>query len=273
MQPIDIPAQGTTLIGRLYQPSTASKAAILLHGATGVPARYYRHFAEWLTTQGYACLTYDYRDFGASATGHSKHANASMVDWGTQDQPAAQAALKKHLPNAPLWVIGHSLGGFMLPFQPRTAEITRVITVASGAAYTGDHPWPYRATALMFWYGLGPVATKLLGYLPGKAMGLGADLPPQVYWQWRRWCTSKNFYEADLEMPPLQAPYTGPLKIIAMSDDVMMPPKSVWKLERFYPEAQKSRQLLRPQDYGLKRIGHIEVFNRRNAALWPDLIN
>ena len=81
-----------------------------------------------------------------------------MADWGVQDQPAAQAALKARLPDTPLWVIGHSLGGFMLPFQPDTAEIARLITVASGAAYVGDHPWPYRAMALLFWYGPGPLA-------------------------------------------------------------------------------------------------------------------
>lgn len=62
------------------------------------------------------------------------------------------------------------------------------------------------------------------------------------------------------------------MKLIAMEDDVMMPPKSVWKLAQFYPEAQRSRQLLHPQDYGLKRIGHIEVFHPRNKALWPDLL-
>ncbi len=272
MHPIAISAQGTALKGTLYQPPEAPKAAIVLHGATGVPQRYYRHFANWLTTQGYACLTYDYRDFGASATDHPKRSTASMADWGLYDQPAAQAALRAHMADTPLWVIGHSLGGFMLPFHPNTKDIARVITVASGAAYVADHPWPYRAVALMFWYGLGPLATKLLGHLPGKSMGLGADLPAQVYWQWRRWCTSKSFYEADSALPPHTAPYTGPLKIIAMEDDVMMPPKAVWKLERFYPAAQTSRQLIHPQDYGLKRIGHIEVFSPRNAALWLDLL-
>lgn len=274
-EPIDIPAKGTTLKGTLFQPPTAPKAAIVLHGATGVPARFYKHFAEWLTTQGYACLTYDYRDFGASATGHPKHSTTSMVDWGVHDQSAAQAALMAHFPDAPLWVIGHSLGGFMLPFQPKAAQVDRLITVASGAAHIRDHPWPYRAIALLFWYGHGPLITKLLGYLPGKALALGPDLPAQVYWQWRRWCTSKNFYECDYggALPPLAQPYTGPLKIIAMSDDVMVPPKSVWKLERYYPEADKARALLHPKDYALKNIGHIAVFHRKNAKLWPDIIN
>lgn len=272
MQPISIPAQGATLNGTLYTPPTAPKAAIVLHGATGVPQRYYRHFANWLISQGYACLTYDYRDFGASATGHPKQSATCMADWGLYDQPAAQAALQAQLPDAPLWVVGHSLGGFMLPFHPDTADIARVITVASGAAHVADHPWPYRAMALMFWYGPGPLATKLLGYMPGKMLGLGPNLPAQVYWQWRRWCVSKAFYEGDPSLPERAAPYTGPLKIIAMEDDVMMPPKTVWKLERFYPEAQTSRQLIRPQDYDLKRIGHIEVLSLHNAALWPDLI-
>ncbi len=271
-RPIKISSAGANLSGTLFTPDTPPRAAIVLHGATGVPARYYRHFAAWLDAQGFACLTYDYRDFGASATGHAKASIASMVDWGVHDQSAARTALAAHLPEAPLWVIGHSLGGFMLPFQPDAAHIARLITVASGAAHVGDHPWPYRAQALLFWYGPGPLATRLFGHLPGKAMGLGADLPAQVYWQWRRWCTSRSFYQNDPALPPPAPPYTGPMKLIALSDDVMMPPKSVWKLRRYYPGAEISRTILKPEDYGLDRIGHIEVFHPKNAALWPDII-
>ena len=57
-----------TLGGTLFRPAGRARAAIVIHGATGVPARFYRHFAAWLADQGFVCLTYDYRGVGASAT-------------------------------------------------------------------------------------------------------------------------------------------------------------------------------------------------------------
>ena len=79
-------ADRAQLSGTLHRPAGTPKAAIVLHGATGVPHRFYRHFAGCLAEQGYACLTYDYRDFGASTSGHLKRSKATMADWGVLDQ-------------------------------------------------------------------------------------------------------------------------------------------------------------------------------------------
>ena len=272
---VDFRADQTPLSGTLHRPTGTPIAAIVLHGATGVPHRFYRHFAAWLADQGYACLTYDYRDFGASAQGHIKHSNATMADWGIQDQTAAQRFLETTVPDAPLWVIGHSLGGLMVPFQDGASRIKRLITIASGPTYLTDHPWPYRAVAAAFWYGPGPLATRALGYLPAKALRIGRDLPAGVYWQWRRWCTSKQFYLGDvgrgLPLPDWKA-FTGDLKAVAISGDVMVPPATVWRGMQNYPEAQKQKMTINPVDFGLKSIGHIGAFSPENAAVWPSLI-
>src|SRR5690606_19925520 len=103
----------------------------------------------------------------------------------------------------PVWALGHSFGGLMLPFQPGARRLKRVIAVASGPVHLSDHPWPYRAAAAAFWYGPGPLAAALAGRLPGRAFGMGADIPAGVYWQWRRWCTTRGFWLADVgrELP------------------------------------------------------------------------
>ena len=197
VEPITIASPGARLQGTLFAPQTAPKAAIVLHGAVGVPAGYYRAFATWLTEQGYACLTYDYRDFGASLHRPLRHSRARLQDWGLLDQAAALATLRARLPDVPIWVIGHSLGGTMLGFHPM-AGVARVITVASGLVTLRDHPWPYRAMAAWFWYGLPRLATAAMGYLPGRAMGMGPDLPAGVYRQWRRWCLRPGFWLGDV---------------------------------------------------------------------------
>lgn len=268
-------ADRAELAGRLFRPKGRAKAAIVLHGAVGVKQRYYRHFARWLAEQGYTCLTYDYRDFGASGRGHLRRSKATMVDWGMRDQTAAQRALEAASEDAPLWVIGHSMGGFMMPFQEDVARVERLITVASGPVHYSDHPWRYRAVALAFWYGPPAWATGLLGYLPARAMRIGHDLPSGVYWQWRRWCTSREFnlgdVGRDLPVPDWKA-FRGRLKAVAIADDDVIPPACVWRGMQNFPKARKRQQVVRPAEYGLKKIGHLGVFKPECAAVWPGLL-
>jgi predicted alpha/beta hydrolase len=272
---LSIPVDGTVLSGRLFRPEGGPRAAIVLHGAVGVPMGYYRAFATWLAGQGFACLTYDYSDFGASLRGPVRSAKARLVDWGIRDQSAALATLRRQVPDVPVWVIGHSIGGTMLGFQPGMTGVARVITVGSGMVHLGDHPWPYRALAAFFWYGLPALGVSALGYLPGRLIGFGADLPAGVYHQWRRWCTRRGFYLSDVGRSlPLPDPtrVTGRMTVIAIDDDKMVPPPAVWRLMSLYPEAVKRQRVLRPADFGLHRIGHLGAFHRSNAVVWPALI-
>jgi predicted alpha/beta hydrolase len=265
---------GATLQGTLFTPANAPRAAIVLHGAVGVPAGYYRAFAEWLRDQGYACLTYDYCDFAASRTKPLRQSRVNLQTWGLSDQPAALAELRRLMPGVPVWVIGHSLGGTMLGFHPMDG-VARVITVASGLVSLGDHPWPYRAAAAWFWYGLPRVATAVMGYLPGRAMRMGPDLPAGVYRQWRRWCLRSGFWLGDVgrSLPaPDPARITCPMKIVAVADDQVVPPAAVWRLMALYPAAMKRQLVLRPANFGGRAIGHIAMFSRANAVVWPELI-
>ncbi|MEM7524506.1 MAG: alpha/beta fold hydrolase [Pseudomonadota bacterium] len=276
-----IEADGATLSGIWCEPPGATDAVAVLHGATGAPQRYYRHFARWLAEErGVACLTYDYRDFGASATGPVRASRATMADWGIKDQAAALSAAtdRAAMTDAPVWVIGHSLGGFMTSFHANAGAIDRLIAVASGPVHVSDHPLRYLPLALAFWYGFGPAVAALTGIMPGRLFGAGpgANLPAPVYWQWRRWCTSRDFFACDIARglmpPPDPERFQGRLKMIAVADDDTIPPHTVWRLARHYPEAWRSQLTLKPEAYGLGDVGHLGAFARRNAALWPDII-
>ena len=274
---VKIKSGASTLVGRLVSPAHPPKAVVIVNPATGVKARFYEPFAEWLAQEkGIACLTYDYRDFGSSAKGAVRGSKATMSDWGVHDQQAVRDWTARVLPDVPIWIIGHSLGGFLLPFQRNLDSISRVITVASGPVHVSEHPWPYQGLARIFWFGHAPLFTRLLGYLPGKRLGFGPDLPAGVYWQWRKWCTSRSFFADDFGTALPFPDWTGvtcPVKVVAISDDVMVPPKSVWKLMDFYRGAHVSQKTLRPEAYGLAEIGHINAFAPENAACWDALIN
>jgi predicted alpha/beta hydrolase len=274
---VTVPAEGAVLAGRLVQPKGAARAAVVLHGATGVPAGYYRAFADWLAAErDLAVLTYDYRDFAGSARGHVSGSKATMVDWGLRDQAAALRALGGMVPGLPRWVIGHSLGGLWLGFHPEMAGVGRVITVGSGLIHVSDHPLSYRWKARAFWHGPVPFLARRLGYVPGQRLGFGPDLPLGVYEDWRRWCLTPGFHLSDVGRAlPLPDPrrVTADMRIVSVADDVMVPAAAVWRIMALYPEAVKRQLVLRPAEYGLEQIGHLGAFHRRNAVVWPELVD
>lgn len=275
VEDVRIAAEGAVLAGRLFRPAGRPVAVAVLHGATGVPMGFYRAFAEWMSgTRGVAVLTYDYRDFGASARGPVRKAKATMADWGLKDQPAALAAAAALVPGVARWVIGHSLGGVMLAFHPGMAGVERTILVASGPVHVSDHPAGFGLLARVFWHGMAPVA-RVAGYLPGW-LGLGVDLPLGVYRDWRRWCTTRGFHLGDVgrRLPlPDQAAVRGEMRVVAVADDNWVPAAAVWRGMALYPQAVKRQVVLRPGDFALPKIGHLGALSRRNAAVWPALID
>ncbi|SHF04188.1 Predicted alpha/beta hydrolase [Ruegeria intermedia] len=275
VEDFEFSAGKANLSARLYAPMARPEIAVVLNGATGVPRDYYQHFARWLAAErGMACLTYDYRDFGTSLKRRLKDSDATMADWALKDMPAAQAEMRRRYPDARLWVIGHSVGGMLGPLQPGIDRIDRMICVCSGLVTLADHPWPYKGLATLFWYGHVPPLVRLLGYLPGRMLGFGSDLPAGVYWQWRKWCTSPDSYLPELGDTLPRADWgrtTAPVDVIALEDDQTVPPPAVWRLAELYGPAAR-RHLLTPAAFGLREVGHIGAFARRSRAIWPRLI-
>jgi predicted alpha/beta hydrolase len=267
-------ADGVRLAGRLFEPD-APDLAVVLHGATGVPRDYYARFAGWLSAErNAAVLIYDYRDCGESATVPLRETTTTMGTWGVEDQGAALEFVCARYPGLPVEVIGHSLGGMFANFHRSAGRIRKFTAVASGPAYWTRHPAYFIPLVCLFWFAVGPLLTALLGYLPGRALGLGADLPSGVYWQWRRWCLSRPFYRVDwgraLPVPDPER-LKCPLRLIAIGDDPMITPEVVRDLAQFYPGAQVEHYLISPADAGIGAIGHLRVFSERCRAVWPVL--
>ncbi len=275
IEDVQIPVGDGALSGRIYRPVEQPEIVVVVNSATGVPRDYYKQFAQWLASvRDIACLIYDYREFGHSKSGPQRRSKISMADWALQDMPAARAEMRRRFPLSQQWSVGHSLGGMLGPVQPDIDKTDRMICVCSGLVTLRDHPWPYRALAGLFWYGHVPLVVRSLGYLPGRALGFGSDLPPAVYWQWRKWCTAPHSYLPEIGDTLPQATWQDadvPVDLFAFTDDEMVPEAAVWRLAELYgPKAR--RHLLSPEEFGVPEIGHIGVFARRNAALWPRLI-
>ena len=272
---IRITTEGPVLAATLQTAAGRPRAILVLHGATGVPQTYYRHFAAWCAEQGVSVLTYDYRDFGQSLAGPMKASRATFADWAVRDQAAAEAAAADLAPDLPIWVLGHSLGGLGVPFHIHGPRVERITTIGAGMGHYSDHPWSYRPKALAFWFLVGPVATALAGYLPGRRLMLGADLPAGVYWQWRRWCTSREFHAGDIgHLLPEPGYDLGGIRLtmLAPEDDVVVPPVAVDRYASAFAASEPTVVRLRPEDYGLAGIGHIQALSPSRKVLWPDIL-
>lgn len=274
-QTLRIEAEGASLAGRFYPPSGEPLAHLVLHGATGVPQRYYAPFATWAAEQGVGVLTYDYRDFGESQHRPLRQSDATFADWAVRDQAAAEAMLAALAPDGPLWLLGHSLGGLGFPFVHHNPRLERITTIGAGIGHYSDHPWSYRPTALAFWFLIGPVGAALAGYLPGRKLLLGADLPAGVYWQWRRWCTRRDFYRRDIgkSLPQPDYALAGPcIRLLTAADDVVVPPVAVRRYADAFPEGRATYEMIQPSAFGLTSIRHIEALSRGCAAVWPTIL-
>lgn len=260
------------LAGTLYE-AQAPRAIAVLNGAVGVPERFYAKFAAWLASeQNVTCLTYTYRDMQDTSRGAMRRSKATLADWALMDAPAARRHLRERYPDLPLWCIGHSLGGWLLPMQTDLDGITRVISIASGLVRHTKHPPLYRLLSWLFWFGLGPVATALCGYLPGKTLGLGATLPAGVYWQWRRWCTAGKGVLDVPDLPKANWSRSGaPVRLVSIWDDPICTPEMARDLAPAYEGAagidhMEIREPKRP-------LGHFRLFGNAGRAHWPRLVS
>lgn len=221
-------------------------------------------------------MTYDYRDFGESQICHPRDSKAIFTDWAVYDQSAAQAKLAALAPEGPLWVLGHSLGGLGIPFHGYTSRTARIITVGAGLGHYTDHPWSYMPKVIAFWFLLGPIATALAGYMSGKRLLLGADLPAGVYWQWRRWCTQRGFFNSDVGkcLPvPNYAINVPIVRIAVAADDVVVPPAAVKRYAEALSPSNAEYTQYNPADYGLLSLKHIEFLKKGSDAVWADLLS
>lgn len=62
------------------------------------------------------------------------------------------------------------------------------------------------------------------------------------------------------------------MRLVAVSDDAVVPPANVARLAETYAHCTVTHSVLDPADYGLDAVGHLAAFRKHNAAMWPDLI-
>lgn len=270
-------ADGVALAARWYEPAGPARAVALISPATGVPQRYYRHFAAWLTSRGYAVLSYDYRGIGESRRGALRQDRSRMRDWALKDMPAALAAANARCEREglPLLLVGHSFGGNAIGLAPGVERADALLGIA---AQSGDwRRWPlsHRWQTHLFFHLMLPAAAHLFGKVPGWVMGgSGAGLPKGVALDWARWGRRRGYLFDD---PALAAhvegyrAFAGTAHLWSISDDLTYgPATAVDALAERFTRARVLRPTLDATTVGAGRIGHFGAFRPAlGARIWP----
>lgn len=161
------------------------RAALFFFPAMGVDASYYAPFAEALSQRGILVAVCDLRGHGTSSIRPRRGVDFGYREIVELDLPPAVATFKARIPDVPLYLGGHSLGGqlMMLHVAATRPDIAGMALVACAIPYYRNwqgrsRHWIRLATVLF------PTVGFLLGYVPGHRLGLGGTEAQTLMRDW-----------------------------------------------------------------------------------------
>ena len=284
MNPVTVEtADGVTLGGAVHEPDGPPRAALLIAGGTGIPARFYGRFAAHAAGRGLAALTFDYRGVGASAPPSLRGSEIRYRHWGQRDIPAAIDWLGERYPDVPVVYVGHSAGGQQLGLAPNVGRLRAAVLVAVSTGYWRGMPTAYKWLTLAIWKGYLPLASRLVGYAPAKAIGWGENLPSGVAREWAAWSLRPEYMAAFFDgagRPTTDGDRFGPVhfddaafpvRAYTPTDDPIATRANVPPMLALYDRAEIETRWIEPADLGVAEVGHLGFFRSDvGAPLWDD---
>lgn len=272
-----IPAiDGYPLGGAIWTASGTPQGVVVVHPATGVPQRIYQAFARFLAERGFHAVTYDYRGIGASRPKSLRRFAARMRDWALLDADGVTRWARGRYPDLPQLAVGHSVGGHAIGLCCADWDVAGVVQVAS---HTGNSRFirqrRERWRVALVLRVLGPTMARLIGYVPGKRMGLGEDLPGGVAIEWGRWAGMQRYFFDDPTLGAIERfnRVTHPVLVYGFDDDPWATPAAINALTMHFTNTWVERRQIAPAQAG-GAVGHLGFFRSQFATtLWPGLVD
>jgi len=268
-------SDGVALHGHIWSAtSKRSNGNVVINPATGVAARYYHYYARFLAEHGFDVLTYDYRGIGLSRPERLRDCGYRWRDWGERDFDAALGFMEAQRPGRELFVVGHSIGGFLPGLSAHGDRVTRMLAVGAQYGNWRDYAPDHRGRLFVKWHLLMPAVTLLAGYFPGRRLGWLEDLPKGVALDWafqRGWDNPRSAAKKDASKSfgNFHAPILG----LTVTDDEIGTVQAIRRGLSHYRNARVEEVLLAPDDLGFPRIGHFDLFHARHVAgFWLDTL-
>lgn len=267
---------GYDLAITLREPKEKRKGIVQIQGGMGLPQQLYGNFANYLTENGYATVTFDYRGVGKSRPSKLKGFKADIIDWAELDMTGVFDWIIKKYPDDKKIIIAHSIGGALLGLMKNTKKIDQAFLISSSTAYWKDMGTRFKLTQVPVLNFLTLLHTSVFGYVKLKKLKLGEDIPKDVALRWRKWSRAKNYFEDDLKQSGKLHLYDEvkiPLTSIQIADDPIANRLTSNKLLAYYKKAKIKVCDVVPKELGVKKIGHIGFFSRKfKKTLWNDVM-
>lgn len=252
----------------------ADAPLVLIQPATAVPRKIYAPLARFLAARGAIVFTYDYRGVGGSRPKSLRGFHARMRDWAALDAAGVVDHALGAYPGRRLLGIGHSFGGQAFIIQPGNDRFARVLMIAAQAGYWRLVAPRERGRVYAMLKAVIPAIGAAVGYVPGKQLGLGEDLPLGVFMEWRRWVLSPRYYydDATLDLLDNAARLTAPVLAVGTADDPWATPPAIDLLVSGLKNAPVERRTIAPEEAGVAKLGHFDLFRAdHQKTIWPQL--
>ncbi|HEY0840247.1 MAG TPA: alpha/beta fold hydrolase, partial [Vulgatibacter sp.] len=235
---------------------------VLCLPAMGISARFYSRLAETLAHAGLNAAVFELRGLGTSSVRASHDVDFGYTDIVELDLPAAIRAVRERFPGAPLYLLGHSLGGHLavlyLARNP-DAGIGGLALVASGT------PWYRIWRPPLGWvlYGvawLAPLLAKVLGYFPGRLFSFAGRESFGVISDWAHIAHTGNFAprgwpgtDPEVELGMVDLPILG----VSLENDRFTPRPVVEHFLAKFPAARIERFHYDHRAHGAPAVDHV----------------
>lgn len=247
-------AGGASVKASLFAPAQA-RAVIVCLPALGVAAAYYEPLARVLAARGYAAVTADLRGLGESSVRVRRG-----VDFGyaqlVGDTARIVAAVRARL-DAPLLVLGHSLGGHVaaLTASAHPQGIEGVVLTACGTPYWRCFPRKTGLQIRLLAHGA-RLATAALGYFPGRRIGFGGSEAARLMGEWSQLARHGRLRAEGLDAEAAWGALRLPTLAISLAGDWMAPRAAVDHLVGKFAAAPLERLHLGEGEADARALDH-----------------
>jgi predicted alpha/beta hydrolase len=218
----------------VFAEDPAPSAPVLIcMPAMGVAAKFYEPLALPIVQQGWRFVTADLRGNGLYALRVGRGVNFGYHEMITFDWPAVVDKVKTLFPDAPVYLLGHSLGGQLsalyLAASPEAAS--GLILVAAPSVHFKGWELPLSLGVLAGTQAACGLAS-LIGYFPGRKIGFGGTEARGMICDWARQARTGRYQPSGstLDYERLLKELEIPVLAFSFEGDFLSPEKAVGNL-------------------------------------------
>ena len=275
MQQIHITVQENDSVAATFFPANTEKKlnrSVIVGPAAAVSQTYYQGFCEYLADAGFDVMSFDFRGVGQSKTRDIReYRDIGFLAYAEHDYPAVVNTMLEKFPDQKLFIVGHSVGGWMPALTKISGKLDGLITVAALSGYWRLMAKPDRYLHWLSWHVVAPLTIKLYGYWPGWA-GMKVDASAALGLDFARWAKNPGFV---FDEPRINATehanrFLGQLHLFQIADDSWGTPAAVKAVHDRYPNAKtRAIEVIEPKKLGIKFLGHFNFFRSAHRdTLW-----